>query len=582
MHKIKDKTLAFFKDFNWKYPAKSDASRLFFYTDGFQLSAAVISASDDQLTLLASAQSIDLSEQTLIQLLTDLSTQVSELPRRAIMLHSRMALGLLDLPITSNKQLNKDKVGNIVRWEMETLFSEQAPQWNIGSLLVQLGVMTDAERDSIIEIQQQNRHRAASFGGKLPRFGEILISHQKIEQATLDKYLSLQSRLQDEENSLKCGWYPIAKDSGVFCAAMSAYEQQRWVDSFAEADIRIDRFYPLAGSLAALIEPASMQCLIELHAANLVFTVLKDGIIHSVDIINTLERSLTLVDVLNLIEQDESVFSSILFWGNHPRSGDLFTQLQSAVDQTVTYLPWPADHLVDVTDINPQPFLYPLLGVAKDFFYQDLNNGRIPYVQGMPPSPRFYQRRKWQIGSAVFLLLFIMFAVDRFYQNQVSDLQISIEHLTSNYKKLKKNNKLLNRENRRYSKLDKEMTQLEQSYKQLQINKKAIEENLIERQKFMREFLPLLIKSIDKEVVLDQLVEDSWYQFRLSGWALNLAAVSRFERALTRHLGGFKMAISQSPSSLLKSGELAGAYRFDFQLVPDRTIVTANLEDGRL
>jgi len=68
---------------------------------------------------------------------------------------------------------------------------------------------------------------------------------------------------------------------------------------------------------------------------------------------------------------------------------------------------------------------------------------------------------------------------------------------------------------------------------------------------------------------LDNLDEVSWYQFRVKGWALNLNAVNRFENALIKHLHGFNMLISKSPSSLMKSGDLAGAYQFDFQLIRD-------------
>jgi len=565
-----NKIIQFIQNLNWKSALKPDNSRLFFYTDGFQLSAAIIAAENQHLKIIAAAQSIDLSEQTLDQLLIDLATQVPELPARSIMLHSRMALGLLDLDIANNKQLSQDKIANIVRWEMETLFNEQAPQWNIGSLLVHLGVISDIERDSIVETQKQNRHRAASFGGKLPRFGEIVISLKQLDQATLDKHLNLQSKLQDEDTALLCGWYALNENAGIFSAAMSAFEQQRWVDTFAENNVRIDRFYPVAGSISSLIDAAPLQCLIELHPSHLVFSLLKDGITQSVDIINTLERSINSHDVLNLISQHNLQSSSILFWGNHPRAEDLLNQLQVELEQTVAVLPWPADKLVTTTEITPQAFLFPLLGVAQDFFYNSLNNGRTPYVEGMPPTPHFYQQKKWQIGGAIFFALLLMLGVDNYYQSQLTQANTDIQRLEKNYKTLKKNNKTLNRENRRYSQLDTEMSKLELSYDQLQINKKAIEENLIERQKFMREFLPLLIKSVDQEVVIDSLVEDSWYQFRVTGWALNLAAVSRFEKALTRHLSGFNMLISQSPSNLLKSGELAGAYHFDFQLVRNR------------
>jgi len=545
-------------------------ARLFFYTDGFQLSAAVIAREGDRLNILASAQPAELTEDTLSNVLAELSTQVTQLPDRAIMLHSRMALGLLDLPISDNKQLTEDKIANIVRWEMETLHSEQAPQWSIGSLLVQMGIISETERDAVVKTQQENRHRAASLGGKLPKFGDIVISQGKLDQQTLDKYLALQNEMQQAETAVQCGWYRSDKDAPLFCAAMGATEQVRWIQLFNGLNLRIDRFYPVTGSLSALIPPEPLQGVLELHSNSLVYSVLEQGVLKSMEIVNTLAKSLTVAELLRLIDQQENPLNSLYLWGDHPRTEILFEQLQAQLDQPSTLLQWPADNLTENQKISPEPFLFPLLGIAKDYFFQQLNNGRLPYVIGMPPLPKFYQQRKWQVVLALFLSLLLMFGSSFYFNSQVTQAKNELERLKDNYKTLKKTNKKIKSKNRQYSRLNKEYVQLKNSFSALQVQKKAVEVNLIERQKFMRAFLPLLIKSIDQNVVLDSLTEDNWYQFRIMGWALNLAAVSRFEKSLTRHLGVFEMIISQSPSRLLSSGELVGAYRFDFQLIRKR------------
>jgi len=557
------------KRFKLKASTKKQNARLFFYTDGFQLSAAIIAPKDKRLEILASAQSNQLTEQTLADLLLNLSTQVEQLPEHAIMLHSRMALGLLDLPIADNKALTEDKISNIVRWEMESLYNEQAPQWNIGSLLVQLGIITDLERDHIVETQKQNKQCAASFGGKLPRFGEIVVSQGQLDQTTLEHYLSLQNEMQESDNSLMSGWYKSAQGSTLFCTAMSTQEQYRWIKLFDQNQLRIDRFYPVSGSIAALISPESSQCILELHPNFLVFSLLEKGVVREIEIFNTLERSLSIDDVLNLIQQYDSQIDVFYLWGNHARTEALFEQLKSKISKPLVFVNWPAEKLIETSKFKPDNFLCPLLGVAQDYFYQDLNNGRIPYVIGMPPPPRFYQQKKWQAGIGVSFVLLSLIGTEVYFNQQVKQSQADIDKLSRNYKTLKKNNKELNRDNKRYLKLENKMYTLETEFESLQRQKKAIEENLIERQKFMQAFLPLLIKSIDKDVVLDNLDEVSWYQFRVKGWALNLNAVNRFENALIKHLHGFNMLISKSPSSLMKSGDLAGAYQFDFQLIRD-------------
>ena len=557
----------FLDKMQFKASRSKDNARLFFYTDGFQLSAAIIASEGDRLRLLASSQSQQLTDQTLADTLLDLSTQVVQLPLYAVMLHSRMALGLLDLPVAENKALTEDKISNIVRWEMESLYGEQAPQWNIGSLLVQMGIITDLERDHILETQKQNKLRAASFGGKLPRFGEIVVSLGKLEQPRLEYYLNLQNEIQETDNSLMSGWYQSLADTALFCTAMSTQEQYRWIKLFDQNKIRIDRFYPVTGSISALIEPEPSQCLIELHPGSMVFSLLENGIVQLMEIFNSVERSLMVDDVINLIRQYETRIKIIYLWGNHTRTEALFEQLNHQLSMPLLFVSWPAEKLTENTPCQRQSFLYPLLGVAHDYFFQSLNHGRIPYVQGMPPPPRFYQQRKWQAGIAISVVLLALTGTEYYFNQHVSDAEIAIEQLNKKYKTLKKNNKKLNRENKRYLKLENKMYTLEASYEQLQKQKKAIEDNLIERQKFMQAFLPILIKSIDKDVVLDNLDEESWYQFRIKGWALNLDAVNRFENALIKHLNDFNMLISKSPSSLMKNGDLAGAYQFDFKLI---------------
>lgn len=560
----KSNPLSFFNKLNTSGNAQN--ARLFFYTDDFQLGVAVIAREDEQLKILASAYATEIAEGTLEKVIADISAQVSKLPDRVILIHSRLALGLLDLPVTDNKQLTEDKKASIIRWEMETLYGEQSPQWSIGSFLVQVGIITDTERDAIIKIQQQNRLRAASSGGKLPRFGEIAVSQDKLDQKTLEKYLALQNEFQQDDTQVQCGWHQSDQEANLFCAAMSAKEHSRWINQFDALNLRIDRFYPVSGALSALISAEPLQCILELHSGSMVFSILEQGVVQSIDIVNTLEHSLTLKDLLNTIQQHDKPFTSLYLWGDHPRTMELFEQLKESLDIAIVFLPWPAEKLVADSAAQTEPFLYPLLGVAQDYFFQKLNNGRIPYVQGMLPPPRFYQQKKWQAGVAVLSIILLMMAINGYLKGQVVQAQTEVERLKENHKLLKKNNKKLVRDNSKYNRLEVEFNTLKETFAALQVQKKAVEVNLIERQKFMRDFLSLLIKSVDKDVVLDSLTEDQWYHFRLTGWALNLAAVNRFERSLTRHLGLFDMIISKSPSRLLKSGELAGAYRFNFQL----------------
>ncbi len=556
----------------WQTPTKTPSSRLFLYSDGFQLTAAVIACVDNRLTIQATAQSSETPGSALQEVLATLNSKLDEVPQRAIMLHSRIALGLLNLPVTENNQLDDNKVANIVRWEMETLFNEQAPQWQIGSLLVQLGIISEQERDDIVERLQQHRHRAASFGGKLQRFGEIVVEMGRLDNEELEHYLNLQSELQEGDNHFKCGWHTSAGGEEIFCAAMSQHEMQRWMEAFAESSLRIDRFYPLAGTVAALLENDTRVCLLELHPMQLVCSILHEGCFQQMEIVNCVDRSLTVEDVVLLLQRLQAKQHKLVLWGSHPRTEALCQQLQQQCEEPLLQLTCPPNLVNNIDSLQQQPMLMPLLGVARDYFFQTLQQGRVPYVQGMAPPLSWYKQSRWQWTAAASVLLLVLLTYDLTLQGRLSASQDKIAQLEKGYKDQRKDNKRLKRDNRRFAKLDKELQQLERDYDNLQRRKKAIEENLIQRQKFMQELLTILVNSVDEEVVLEGLSEENWYHFRLNGWALNQAAIHRFDQKLNRQLSSYNMRVSHSPSNLVRNGELSGAYRFNFELVRKKPV----------
>ncbi len=541
-------------------------ARLFFYSNGFILNGAVIARDGDGLKVLAMAESKQLPQQALPTLLQELSQQLGGLPNKAIMLHSRMALGLMDLPVEGAKNLPRDKLDNIVRWEMETLYQDQAPQWNIGNILVQLGIISEQERDDTVQYQQQERHRAASFGGKLLPFGEILIEQGKLESEQLEQSLKMQSQFQEGDSQIAFGWHQAASEGGLFASAMSELERQRWLEAFAENKLHIERFYPAMGALAALLPEEENQCLLELHPTHLVCNVLKKGLFQKIDIVDHHNSSLQLSDVENILQRTDGSLNNLYFWGNYPRTDALLNEL----DYPVATLAFP-DFLLTQPPTRQAPFLMPLLGVARDYFNQNLQYGRIPYVMGMAPPLAWFKQRSTQVGMVVVGIFAALLLTDVYLQQQIGDLSAKIVKINDETRVRSKQAKQRKRDNKRYRVLDDQLMTLEQQLTALQAKKQAIEGNLINRQKFIQQFLPMLVAGMDEHVMLDSVIEESWYRFQVSGLAANQAAIDRFQQNLSRFLPEHGMKLGNTPSNLIKQGEQAGAYRFLLELVADKT-----------
>ena len=121
-------------------------------SDGFGLLATVVDKKEGEITIVASSRS-NLSEPSsaLIEVFGRLSVSYGKLPKDTIMLHAHTIPSQLDLAIENINAIEEDKLQELIRWEMESIFADLVPRDNLGWLMVGLGYITEEQRDSLIK-----------------------------------------------------------------------------------------------------------------------------------------------------------------------------------------------------------------------------------------------------------------------------------------------------------------------------------------------------------------------------------------------------------------------------------------------
>lgn len=548
-----------------RMPTGHPTALLIGYTDGIHLDAIIVQRRAQQLHLLATSQRVLLTEQGLSELLQDFQQQTEVRPARAWLVHERMASGLLELPGGDKLQLTEEKIGNIVHWEMETLYGDQVQPWKIGSLLVALGHLDAVGREDVLQLQKQQRQRAAGVGGKIQRFGELAVAENLLSAQDVEQALQWLDDYSDHHNAISSGYQVQHGRPDVYATAISEQEKHRCMNLFEQAGVCLDGFFPVSALLPIYPKQSGGVSVCLETQTQIICADMQGTHIVNFEAVNRQDNSLPETNLKSLLHACNSATQPWYIWlqsGVQPQAGNSIAQLYGQMAETI---PLPEEF---IGADNALPDHLPMLAVAWNYFFPE-HGVASAYVIGSPPPPPFYRKKNVQLAAVGLFVLLLMLSFDSYYHHQLDSTRQELSELNEIIRNKSKTNKQRKHDNRIYAKLESELTQLQQTYTDLQQRKQAIEVNLIERQQFMRAFLKQLIDSIDQDAVLEEINEDNWYVFQLRGWALNQAAINRFESKLTRTLQTFNMHISKTPSTLVEQGELSGAYRFDFEIVRD-------------
>ena len=561
-------------------------------SDSFGLKALVVYPSGNQLVIEKSAYSNNPDPQSALgEVLAQLGYEGKELPKEAILNSANVIPALLDLPIDDSASLSSPKMLELVRWEMETLMSEQLSQWTIGWLLMGRGYLSETQRDEILHEMTDGAQISANRGGRAPaRFGEEAIKREFVTREHLEECLALQENLFLLDDAIDCSWYPKPTDSskntgqkGLWsCTAISSAQRREWVNAFDHHKIRLKWLYPIAGVSACSLslnhspldgpKTQQAQILCEIQSGYIACSRIENQQLTQFSHAKCCDHSVTVDEIAALCQSLLSTdINDIFYSGQHPRINELVTALSTSLNRKMI----PVSELLETqcqigSMVSGAPAFNlmhwsSLIGASQHFF--DLAATRCAVqLQGKEPPPPLYKQPQIQFYGICALLLLAATVTEAYFAFSNSAMKTQIAENEIQISKIQRINETTNSKSAAYKDVQLKYEKLEQQYKRLKDRKNNIESVLIKRQQFAESLLPMIANNLPEKIILHKITEENWYQLRIEGWSLTQSAIDDFNAQLSRAAERWHLYISDSPSEVQTGWQKLEGYKFSFTL----------------
>lgn len=553
-------------------------------TDGFGLRATVINGNRDALkvTVSVSSQQVDP-----IAALTDVLEQLKNVlgknvPSNALLLHISAIPDLVQITESFDSP-EAENLLEMLRWEMEGVVAMQSPNWDLGWLLMGRGYITPEQREELVHLVTEEKQLSAQHGGRSPmRLGEVAIREQMVSKEQIAECLHIQQKLQLADQRLLTQWRPQPKEESPYsdddlgdaqkflCSAMPTAQHQQWLDAVKKVGgssgfpkLNLRQVYPFAGSTVPLLESSDTVLLTEFHKAYVFCAVLQDNQIRDVAMVKCSSHLLdagAVAEVLTtgsfaqanrwLVADGDSAFS------------DQISQLESLLQLDAEPLAQAAAEKIP----SGRNELLAELGAARHFLGSSPLS--VAPLIGMPPPDPIYRSNAFKIAMAVCVLPLLIAAYEGFFYWKLEQLQ---QELSSSERQLEVMKEKRDRQRKESAEARKNIdAYLSRNVllSALQSEKQLVEQVIIKRQSFVERLLPVLSESINEGVVLESMKENAWYEFSITGKAVDQASIDDFNQVLSISLEPLNMYIDKSPSNFKGDSALMqnGIYVFEFVL----------------
>ena len=553
-------------------------------TDGFGLRATVIHNKKGELKVTVSVSS---SQVEPVAALTDVLEQLQNmleknLPSQAILLHISAIPDLVEITGSFDAP-GSNNLLEMLRWEMEGVVAMQTPNWDLGWLLMGRGYITSDQREELVQLVAEEKKISNQQGGRSPmRLGEVAIREGLVTQEQISECLNIQKQLQLSDQRLITQFRPQMAavdqfESGeqdtaknYLCTAMPVAQHQQWMDAVKKSSskvgvrISLQKVYPFAGATVPLVADNDLPVLItEFHQANVFCAVVQAGQIVDVSMLKCSSHKL-----------DIEALSATLTSGRFPDANrwlvadpeKLYQEAIAKVSEITGLVPEPLQHSC-TQNIQPgRESLLAELGCANHFL--GINTGQLVPLAGMPPPDPFYRKTAFKAAMAAMLVPLIIAGFEGFKYVQIQELRdqlIAKEKQIGQYKDSKKEKR------KELDQAKENIAEYQDKQKELSSlkgEKQLVEQLIIKRQSFVERILPVLSESINDGVVLDSMQEKNWYEFSITGRAIDQASIDDFNQVLSISLESLNMYIASSPSNFKGDAALTqnGVYVFEFLL----------------
>ncbi len=559
-------------------------------TDCLGLTASIVNGLKDELKITHTAHTRDTDP---VAALTDVLTQLKaslgkNLPTETILLHINAIPSRVEIT-QSGEIAGEANLAEMMRWEMDGVVADQSPMWDLGWVLLQRGYLNTSQYRQLLEFVLEEKRLSAKHGGSSAmRVGEIAVREHFATQDQIAECLQVQEKLQIPDQRLLTQWRPIpsseldsefglgseTEQHAYLCSAMPIAQHLQWVNTFNKVGqmkglpkLSLKSVYPCAGLTLPLVDAHEDHILLtEFHPAYAFCALVENGILRDTVMFKSSNQPLDIDTIAETLQNNNFTDASRWIVANIDGVDISFIdELEQRLDFRAEFLP-KAAHSRLTTPKDSKHSLLAELGAAAHF------QGKAPLMvsplAGMPPPAPLYQRKSFKLAVAAAIVPVIIVSYEAYRQLQIGQLEASLIEKETRLSQFGDDRGDIQADIKRAEKNIQQYKALENSLYSLEYKKDLVQSVMLKRQDVIEKLLPTLAHSINDGVILDSLNETDWYQFTITGRAVDQSSIDEFNRVLSINLQPLELQIINSPSRLESQEEFnyGGVYVFEFTI----------------
>lgn len=498
------------------------------------LHAFIVDKKGDKLTVGHEANTtlFDLNEAV-----TEVVQKVRQLGwkgQHAIVVSPAVCLTVLDLNVPAKNKLQVQQIAETVQWEFEPAFNQYKSVLSIGQILQVLGQMNASQVDEVLQQQNaiiESKNNAVEY----KRFGELALAAKLINRKQLEDALSRQRWFSSEGDVIKCGWHALPwqpfAEMGDFKWLVAGVRQEllrEWQAAFANADVKLEAFYPVAGGVANAADDEDVQA--DIADSQKVILHLQDGVMSAVALSNhspmqmqampcTAETLLGGInELLTGIGEVDDVPICLMdgISGSEQASEQLTNDIQNILTR-------PIRRLARVTGKISLP-----MRNATRHFMRVKEAGHVEGVSVHEPLPPVMQRFSTRAILATVLILGLItlaevgvFSSGFLIKHQIANISKDVDKIRSEVKRI--NTKIST-----IKTLQQDIDKKEADKKNATTMITLLTKELPERNQTLILLMDKLQESVTQDVVINSIKENTLLGFDIRAWALSDQAAQSF------------------------------------------------------
>ncbi len=503
----------------------------------------------------------------------------------AVLMNPAVVSSLITLPIPPKNKLAPTQIAEQVKWEMDPLVSQQARQLSIGQLMVQQGLMTQAQVDEVLTIQ--NEANVSPQRDKLyKKFGEEAQLLGFVKRSQLDSLLRRQAWFKGSGDQLHCGWKShsnIPQDGGFswLASAVSKSLLRQWQVAFMAAGIKLHGCFPLVGnSLAVAGYPTYAEgkktldsaVVYEIHGHQTMMAWVQSRRLMQLQTVDVPghEALGVMSDFLNTLDVPDEQSPAVVVADATRQSSEQSKIWLDDIANVLGQTPLAFNRIGEYAHPGFEGVARAVMSVSPWLLILEVPVG--------DPAPVWYKRNEFKVGASVVAMLGLLVVAE--LSVWVRTWMINAEKSTVDV--------ALNKQREAIAAIQKQVdtvnalkTSISNNQEKSTLLKKGLnllEYDLPKRNQTLVDMLHAFETSVSDDVVVDSITEDTRLGFTVNAWALNEAAAQEFAKRFQVNVHGLEYRLKDSTVSEQtgRLGLLGYAIKFKATRLNDEEWLAAN------